>query len=252
MRHFGFGKSGFGFRRLGFSENPDADIEAIFTNGRQGVWYDPSDISTLFQDVAMTIPVTKDGDPIRVIKDKSGNGHHAVAPSSSARPIYRTDGVLHWFETDGIDDYLKTVFSQVIAQPFTISLGAQVDAIAGNWNYVLDSAGSSNRVYIAKDRTEIYNIGAGVTYKDVDMSLFQRSVLSLQCSGINSSLLVNNTTKKPINVGVNSTGGVSLGANYLGNDTTKVKYYGVIFAIISDTERRSISAYLAKKSGVLL
>lgn len=37
-----------------------------------------SDKSTLFQDVAGTVPVTKDGDPVGLIRDKSGNGNHAT------------------------------------------------------------------------------------------------------------------------------------------------------------------------------
>jgi hypothetical protein len=41
-------------------------------------WYDPSDITTLFQDAAMTIPVTTSGQNIRAILDKSGTGNHLV------------------------------------------------------------------------------------------------------------------------------------------------------------------------------
>lgn len=36
-----------------------------------GVWYDPSDLSTLFQDAAGTIPVTAAGQPVGLILDKS-------------------------------------------------------------------------------------------------------------------------------------------------------------------------------------
>jgi hypothetical protein len=39
-------------------------------------WIDASDVTTLFQDEAGTIPVEKDGDPVRLILDKSGNGNH--------------------------------------------------------------------------------------------------------------------------------------------------------------------------------
>ncbi len=31
-------------------------------------------------------------------------GNHATQSTSAARPIYRTDGVLHWLEPDGVDD----------------------------------------------------------------------------------------------------------------------------------------------------
>lgn len=71
----------------------------LFKGGKQGVWYDPSDKSTLFQDVAGTVPVTKDGDPVALMRDKSGNGNHATQTISVYRPIYKTDGILHRIES---------------------------------------------------------------------------------------------------------------------------------------------------------
>ena len=79
----------------------------LFADGKQGVWYDPSDKSTLFQDVAGTVPVTKDGDPVGLMRDKSGNGNHATQSVSTSRPIYKTDDTLHWLEFDGVDDELR-------------------------------------------------------------------------------------------------------------------------------------------------
>jgi len=43
----------------------------LFTAGEQGVWYDPSDFSTLFQDAAGTIPVTAVEQPVGLMLDKS-------------------------------------------------------------------------------------------------------------------------------------------------------------------------------------
>lgn len=80
----------------------------LFANGEQGAWYDPSDLNTLFQDAAGTIPVTADGDPVGLRLDKSGNGNHGSQTTAAARPLYRTDGTLHWFEYDGVDDFFVT------------------------------------------------------------------------------------------------------------------------------------------------
>jgi hypothetical protein len=44
---------------------------ALFLNGEQGAWYDPSDLTTLYQDAAGTTPVTADGDPVGLMLDKS-------------------------------------------------------------------------------------------------------------------------------------------------------------------------------------
>ncbi len=60
----------------------------------------------LWQDAAGTIPVTADGDPVGRVDDLSGNGNHAIQPVNAYRPAYRTDGVLHWIDPDGVDDYL--------------------------------------------------------------------------------------------------------------------------------------------------
>jgi len=78
----------------------------LFLAGEQGAWYDPSDLSTMFQDAAGTIPVTADGDPVGLMLDKSGNGNNASQSVSGSRPVYRTDGTLHWLEFDGVDDSL--------------------------------------------------------------------------------------------------------------------------------------------------
>ena len=80
----------------------------LFASGEQGAWYDPSDLTTLFQDSAGTIPVTVDGQPVGLILDKSGNNNHAFQSTDAKRPLYKTSGGLHWIQFDGIDDELKT------------------------------------------------------------------------------------------------------------------------------------------------
>ena len=82
--------------------------QSLFSSGEQGVWFDPSDLSTMFQDSAGTIPVTADGQPVGKILDKSGCGNHATAPNASSRPQYRTDGTYHWLQWDGVDDTHST------------------------------------------------------------------------------------------------------------------------------------------------
>lgn len=73
----------------------------LFSNNQAGAWYDPSDLTTLFQDAAGTTPVTSDGDPVGAMLDKSGNNLHAKQSGATLRPIYRTDGTKHWIEFDG-------------------------------------------------------------------------------------------------------------------------------------------------------
>lgn len=58
----------------------------LFASGEQGVWYDPSDMTTLFQDVAGTTPVTAVEQPVGLILDKSGRGNHASQSTAASRP----------------------------------------------------------------------------------------------------------------------------------------------------------------------
>lgn len=60
---------------------------SLFAQGEQGVWYDPSDLTTLFQDAAGTTPVTAVEQPVGRILDKSGRGNHASQSTSAARPV---------------------------------------------------------------------------------------------------------------------------------------------------------------------
>ena len=44
---------------------------SLFAASEPGVWLDPSDLTTLFQDTAGTLPVTTPGQPVALVLDKS-------------------------------------------------------------------------------------------------------------------------------------------------------------------------------------
>ena len=70
----------------------------LFQASEAGGWYDPSDLSTLWQDAAGTTPVTADGDPVGKMEDKSGNGNHMTQSVLAERPTYKTAGGLHYLD----------------------------------------------------------------------------------------------------------------------------------------------------------
>lgn len=78
---------------------------ALLFNGGNGAWFEIKP-EFLFQDGAGTIAVTSDGDPVGYVEDRSGNGNHAKQSASTSRPLYRTDGSIHWLEFDGSNDFL--------------------------------------------------------------------------------------------------------------------------------------------------
>ena len=75
--------------QLVWSAESEFDPASLFAAGEQGVWYDPSDFSTLYQDAAGTIPVTAVEQPVGLILDKSGRGNHASQATTTARGVLR-------------------------------------------------------------------------------------------------------------------------------------------------------------------
>jgi len=65
------GNLGAGAKNLFSGFDPDAVITALFASGEQGVFFDPSDLSTMFQESTGITPVTADGQPVGLILDKS-------------------------------------------------------------------------------------------------------------------------------------------------------------------------------------
>lgn len=96
----------------------------LFTSAEAGAWYDPSDLSTLWQDTAGTSPVTADGQAVARIDDKSGNGHHLTQATAANRPLYKTAGGIHWLEFDGTNDALSVVAAGLrLVGDLTLSAG---------------------------------------------------------------------------------------------------------------------------------
>jgi hypothetical protein len=101
-------RSPFG-RRGGFSPGGFSPA-VLFANNEPGVWYDPSDLATLFQDTAGTTPVTTPGQTVALMLDKSGNGFHATQATTSRRPTYQVDaGGRGYLSFDGVDDWMVTL-----------------------------------------------------------------------------------------------------------------------------------------------
>ena len=71
---------------------------SLFRNSEQGVWYDPSDLSTLFQDSAGTTPVTAVEQPVGLMLDKSKG---LVLGAELETNGDFSDGTTGWGSVDG-------------------------------------------------------------------------------------------------------------------------------------------------------
>lgn len=92
---------------VGGGPAPPFNPATLFANGELGGIWDFNDISTLFQDIAGTIPVTAAGQPVGRVTDKGPNGDHWIAfADDGARPTYRVDTGFGYLQFDGSNDSL--------------------------------------------------------------------------------------------------------------------------------------------------
>ena len=66
---------------------PLAEVVRRIVSRDNGVWLDASDMSTMYQDAAGTVPVTAMEQPVGKWLDKSGNGNHATQSVTASRPV---------------------------------------------------------------------------------------------------------------------------------------------------------------------
>lgn len=81
----------------------------ILISALPGFSYDVSNISTLWQDVAGTVPVIEPGDPVARVDDVSSRGNHATQSVGASMPTYQVDANgKGYLQFDGLDDFLVT------------------------------------------------------------------------------------------------------------------------------------------------
>jgi hypothetical protein len=109
----------------------------LFGAGEQGGWYDPSDLSSMFQDNAGAVAAAT-GQPVGLIRDRSGRGNHLTQPVAASRPVLRQDaGGRHYLEFDGADDFLQSQAAGLrITGPLTLTAAFQ-RAAPSRWDIIM-------------------------------------------------------------------------------------------------------------------
>jgi len=245
----------------------------LFSNGVRGAWYDPSDLSTLFQDAAGTTPVTTDGDPVGKMLDKSGNGNHAKQSVSGLRPIYRTDGTLHWLDGNGVDDFLITDAIAPIARDSTgIYFSMAAKSNQGTLRVSQYNASNSSRNFstsgVIGDNVSSYNAGTQLAssfeagkFAIVEFNRDNPHVFSFKWEGPNSynKAQLNNETvidspETLASVGTFTSQPLEIFSINNGNLLTEGRIYGifVIGDVLTETKSNSLKEYMASKVGITL
>ena len=254
-----------------FSQYVDRVIRApfspleLFSGGKKGVWYDPSDLSTMFQDAAGTIPVTANGDPVGLIRDKSGNDSHIVQTVSAARPTYQTDGFLHWLQFDGVDDFLESAnLVNYVGNSFYVATAmrsvtrgvlrfkdASIDEATGESNYLEEYMEGGKKLLIQRApslgllsvREQTYPTDSSWVSWQANSSVFTHQIIPNNPVGNSGSASLASSSNAKIGIGTSYAGYKMNGA-----------FYGFVWLsdTITDIERDQTNVYLAKKAGVVL
>ena len=233
-----------------------------------GAWFNPEDMSTMYQDAAGTIPVTAAGQPVGKVLDISGNGNHATQPITAARPTLVQINGLYALSFDGIDDYLNIPYLGLYAAG-TCSIVAAIDSQYQTTNAALISERNSavaTQQYIpsrmvANDGIDALVINdAATTVKDTigtTSGLRSKTVRSIIDNGQNiniykegvlsgyddytrsGSLTLNNTT---LGASISTTNSMFMKINLFGLIVTK--------SALNDTQRLQCEKYLGRKVNV--
>ena len=91
---------------LGFKTKTLSELVSdMFKNGEQGFFYDPNDLSTMFQDAAGTVPVATAGQPVGLMLDKSKG--LALGAENIPLPL----NFANWVRTVAVTSYTNNSFT---------------------------------------------------------------------------------------------------------------------------------------------
>ena len=203
---------------------------SLFAAGEQGIWLDPSDFSTLFQDAAGTTPVTAVGQPVGLALDKSGRGNHATRSTVVSRPTLQQDSNgLYYLSFDGTNDGMETPSIDFTGtDKMTVWAGVRklsdaAAAIFVEFSAVV-SAGNPGSFYLAAPDGASSNFGFGLcgttsaAYQATGLTAPSTRVLSAQFDIAGAAMTdeikprVNATTPT-----VTATGATNVGTGNFGN-----------------------------------
>lgn len=240
-----------------------ADVIALFGAGDEGFFYDFSDTSSLYTDLAGTTAVTSSGDPIGHVDDLSGNGNARSAPFTSARPTYTESGGLAYafmasggstrLELDAAISGLTNANEMTIVVAYTTHSDASQRPLSvgntGSGDYVNineDIDGSQYRAFQTTGELTVNN----TTAPDTSGNAFVVTVMKRGTEGrhyVDGTLVETDT-------GLSATWDADLsdagsGAAIRG-DSSKIFFVYAINRGLSDTDLDTVHSYAKQLSGV--
>lgn len=247
-------------------------VRGMYAKGEQGFFYDINDLSTMFQDAAGTVPVTGVGQPVGLVKDKSGRGNHAYQTASASRPILQrnTTTGAYYLAFDGSDDFLVTssinftatdkisLFAGVrklsTIEGLICELSASVPANNGSF-YLASPSGPAN-----PNQVLFANKGSIFAFAhNPNLPPPASVVISAKGNISNDTTLIRTNNRQFSSGGDLGTGNYGNHPLYIGRrGGTTLPFNGHIYSLIgigrltTDSETAAIDKELAKRTGVTL
>ena len=248
---------------------------SLFSSGEKGLFYDFSDMASLFQDVAGTTPITASGQLSARINDKSGNGNYATQSNVALRPQFLQAGELSYMLLDGVDDEWATSAAMALGGADILTICAGVRKLDDGAGVICEShpgvtspspgvmmlfsgTGSLGTGYTSTARGgATYSSSLGAFYSAIGDD---KSVLySTHSISGDLSTLRKNGIDGASGVADKGSGSFSNLVLYIGGrGAGGIQLYGHIYSLLiiarslTTTERSQLEAWTALKSGVTL
>jgi len=198
---------------------------SLFASGEQGVWYDPSDFTTMFQDSAGTTPVTAVEQPVGLLLDKSkglvlgsellsntGNPFTVTtgwSNQSGNAPLTVSSGNLLATPTNTASNRTDTPITTVVGKWYSVTINiVQYSSSTGRTLAVLSTRGGSpvtgtsvygatgitRIIFLATTTTTYLTVGSNISVIGVPTIISSASVKELAGNHASQST----TTKRPV------------------------------------------------------
>lgn len=247
---------------------------SLFSSGEKGLFYDFSDMASLFQDVAGTTPITASAQLGARINDKSGNGNYATQSNAAWRPQFLQAGGLSYMSLDGVDDEWATSAAMALGGADIVTVCAGVRKLNNSSGIICESdpnvvaspgsimlfsgAGALGTGYTSTSRgaaTYISSQGAFSSAIGDDKSVLYATH---SISGDLSTLRKNGIDGASGVVDKGSGSFADLVLYIGGRGSGSIQFYGYIYSLLiiarslTTIERSQLEAWTAVKSGVTL
>ena len=219
------------------------------TPGVAGAWYDPTDLTSMFQDTAGTIAAVV-GSPVKRINDKSGNGNNAVT-SGIGPTVASFRGVPYLIFDGAVATAIGASFA--MSTPISRVSGIQQNSWAYNKAIFADPTSLVNTFLVQFGSSPFIDMYDGSHLSSLSqLPLGQRGVVNQCFNGASSSMTVNSLQPLTGNAGSNAASGLLIGGYALGSAGANFAWWGTatIARVLTANENAMLLQYYSGAMGM--